>query len=105
MATIFEYLPENTLFVVEDPEAVLDQARRQGSKLRETAAARQAEHRLALPAEEFVALEDEARAALEGRPRVELHPVEVVRLDASPDAPPRVHLRAEPNTTLRAELA
>jgi transcription-repair coupling factor (superfamily II helicase) len=104
MASIFEYLPEDTLVVAEDPEAVLEEARRQASKLRETAAARHVEHRLALPAEEFVLLEDDARAALAARRRVELRPVEVVRFAPEPDAPPRVRVLSEPHTTLRAEL-
>ncbi|HEV3032565.1 MAG TPA: transcription-repair coupling factor [Polyangia bacterium] len=105
METVFDYLPKDALLVVEDPEAVLEAARRQASKLRETVVSRRAEHRIALDAGEFVLLEDEARAALEGRPRVELPPVEVVRFGPQDDgAAPRVHVVAEPNTGLRAEL-
>ena len=103
METVFDYLPAGALVVVEDPEAVLETARRHASKLRETAAARRAEHRLALDADEFVLLEDEARAALEARRRVELRPVEIAPFGAGAAAP-RVYLAAEPNTTLRAEL-
>ncbi|HVR03193.1 MAG TPA: transcription-repair coupling factor, partial [Polyangia bacterium] len=105
METVFDYLPKDAQLVVEDPEAVVEAARRQASKLRETAISRRAEHRIALDAGEFVLLEDEARAALEGRRRVELPPVEVVHFGPGDDgAAPRVHVAAEPNTGLRAEL-
>ncbi|HVU50709.1 MAG TPA: transcription-repair coupling factor, partial [Polyangia bacterium] len=104
METVFDYLPADALLVVEDPEAVVEAARRHASKLRETAQSRRAEHRLALDAHEFVLLEDEARAALEARARVEVRPVEVVRVGDDGSAPPRVRLASEPNTGLRAEL-
>jgi transcription-repair coupling factor (superfamily II helicase) len=58
METVFDYLPPDALLLVEDPEAVVEEARRHASKLRETSHARRAEHRLALDAEEFVLLED-----------------------------------------------
>jgi transcription-repair coupling factor (superfamily II helicase) len=101
MAPLFDYLPADALCVVEDPEAVLEEARRQASKLRETAVARRAEHRLALDAAEFVLLEDEAHAALAARRRVELRAVEVTGGEAPA---PRVRLASDANTTLRAEL-
>jgi transcription-repair coupling factor (superfamily II helicase) len=104
METVFDYLPADALLVVEDPEAVVEAARRHASKLRETAQSRRAEHRLALDAHEFVLLEDEARAALEARTRVEVRPVEVVHAGPEGSAAPRVRLAAEPNTGLRAEL-
>jgi transcription-repair coupling factor (superfamily II helicase) len=104
METVFDYLPPDALLVVEDPEAVVEAARRHASKLRETAQSRRAEHRLALDAHEFVLLEDEARAALEARTRVEVRPVEIVHVADETPAPPRVRLASEPNTTLRAEL-
>jgi transcription-repair coupling factor (superfamily II helicase) len=104
MAPLFDYLPADALCVVEDPEAVLEEARRQASKLRETAVSRRAEHRLALDAAEFVLLEDEAHAALAGRRRVELRAVEVSGGEAESAPAPRVHLASDANTTLRAEL-
>jgi transcription-repair coupling factor (superfamily II helicase) len=104
METVFDYLPRDALLVVEDPEAVVEAARRQATRLRETAQSRRAEHRLALDAHEFVLLEDEARAALAARRRLELRPVEVVHVGPEGSAPPRVRLAAEPNTGLRAEL-
>jgi transcription-repair coupling factor (superfamily II helicase) len=104
METVFDYLPAGALLVVEDPEAVVEAARRHASKLRETAQARRAEHRIALDAHEFVLLEDEARAALEAHRRVEVRPVEVVHAGPEGSAPTRVRLAAEPNTGLRAEL-
>ena len=104
MDTFFDYLPEDALCVVEDPATVIEGARRQSSRLREAAAARQAEHRLALPALDFVLGEDEAAAALETRRRLELRPIEIARFDAGTDAAPRVHLLSTPHTTLRAEL-
>jgi transcription-repair coupling factor (superfamily II helicase) len=104
MVPLFDYLPAGALCVVEDPEAVLEEARRHATKLRETAAARQAEHRLALPAADFVLLEDEAAEALAARRRLEIRPVEIARFHPAADAPPRVHVESEPHTTLRAEL-
>ena len=103
MEPLTAYLPPDALFVVEDPEAVLDQARRMVSKLRESAAARHAEHRLALEPTDFVLSEDEAHAIIADRPRVELRSVEVER-PASDGGPPRLRLLAESNATLRAEL-
>ena len=109
MVPLFDYLPPGSIFVVEEPEAVLDEARRHASKLRETAASRRHEHRLALDATEFVLTEDEAREALVRMRRVELHSVEVEQEGGSAGAgarvaPPRVRLISESNATLRAEL-
>jgi transcription-repair coupling factor (superfamily II helicase) len=104
MDTFFDYLPQDALCVVEDPATVIEGARRQASRLREAAAARQVEHRLALPALDFVLGEDEAATALETRRRLELRPIEIARWSAGPDASPRVHLLSTPHTTLRAEL-
>ncbi len=99
------YLPADALFVIEDPEAVSDQIRRSVSKLRETAAARRAEHRLALEPSAFTLSEDEVAAELQERSRVELHTVELERVAADGDSPPpRIRLAAESNATLRAEL-
>jgi transcription-repair coupling factor (superfamily II helicase) len=104
MAPLFDYLPANALCVVEDPEAVVEEARRQATRLREAAAARHVEHRLALPAGDFVLGEEEAAAALGARRRLELRKVEIARFAPAPDAAPRVHVESEPHTTLRAEL-
>src|SRR5262245_57664535 len=104
MVPLFDYLPADTICVVEEPEAVVDEARRQATRLREAAASRHVEHRLALPAEDFVLGEDEAVAALAARKRLELRAVEVVRVNPPPDAPPRIRVESEPHTTLRAEL-
>jgi transcription-repair coupling factor (superfamily II helicase) len=104
MVPLFDYLPPGALCVVEDPEAVVEEARRQASRLHEAAAARHVEHRLALPAQEFVLGEDEAAAALGARRRLEVRPVEIARFNEAPDAPPRVRIESSPHTTLRAEL-
>jgi len=64
MAPLFDYLPAGALCVVEDPEAVIDEARRSETRLREAASTRHVEHRLALPATDFVLSEDEAAATL-----------------------------------------
>jgi transcription-repair coupling factor (superfamily II helicase) len=104
MVPLFDYLPEGALCVVEDPEAVIEEARRQASRLREAAAARHVEHRLALPAQEFVLGEEEAALALGARPRLEIRPVEVARFNEAPGAPPRVRIESSPHTALRAEL-
>src|SRR5579871_708842 len=104
MASFYDYLPDDALCVVEDPEAVVEEARRQATRLREAAAARHVEHRLALPAQEFVLGEEEAAEAIAARRRLEIRPVEIARFDPAPDAPPRVRIESSPHTTLRAEL-
>ncbi len=104
MASLFDYLPPAAACVIEDPDAVLEEARRRETRLRESAAARQAEHRLALPASDFVLGEDEAAAALAARPRLELRPMEIARARVEPDAPARIHLEATAHTSLRGEL-
>ncbi len=68
MVPLFDYLPPDALCVIEDPEAVVEEARRQESRLRELAASRHVEHRLALPAHEFVLGEEEACAGAGGPP-------------------------------------
>ena len=68
MVPLFDYLPADALCVIEDPEAVVEEARRQESRLREMAAARHVEHRLALPAHEFVLGEEEAACRAGGAP-------------------------------------
>jgi transcription-repair coupling factor (superfamily II helicase) len=118
MAPLFDYLPEESLCVVEDPGAVLEQARRQATRLREAAATRHAEHRLALPAGDFVLGEEEATAALAQRKRLEIRLIEVSGRnhddvdddvqasggDAIAGEAPRVRIESSPHTTLRAEL-
>ncbi|HEY7376057.1 MAG TPA: transcription-repair coupling factor [Polyangia bacterium] len=104
MAPLFDYLPENTICVVEEPEAVVDEARRQATRLREAASSRHVEHRLALPADDFVLGEEEAAAALAARRRLELRAVELIRVNPAPDAAPRIRLESAPHTTLRADL-
>ncbi len=102
MAPLFEYLPADTRLVIEEPEAVIDEARRQASRLRETATARRADHRLALDAGDFVLGEEEARAALAPLARVELRALELQPTGGA--SAPRVHVLSEANTMLRAEL-
>jgi transcription-repair coupling factor (superfamily II helicase) len=104
MVPLFDYLPADALCVVEDPEAVVEEARRQESRLRELAAGRHAEHRLALPAHEFVLGEEEAASALGERHRLEIRPVEIARFNEAPDAAPRVRVESSPHTSLRGEL-
>jgi transcription-repair coupling factor (superfamily II helicase) len=104
MVPLFDYLPGSTVCVVEEPEGVIDEARRQATRLREAAAARHVEHRLALPAEDFVLGEDEAAEALAARQRLELRAVEVVRVNPAADAPPRIRVESSPHTSLRGEL-
>jgi transcription-repair coupling factor (superfamily II helicase) len=106
MGSVFDYLPEGTRLVLEDPGAVLEQARREMTRLRTHAKQRLQDHRLALDPREFVLDEDEAHAALGERQRIELHTVEVERPAAAPGAqrPTRIRLDAMPTTGLRAEL-
>ncbi len=106
MGSFFEYLPEGTRLVVEDPESTLEQARREMSRLREHAKRRLEDHRLALDPSEFLLDKEEARAALLDRPRIEVRTLEVERPAAAPseDRPPRGRLDAVPTAGLRAEL-
>jgi transcription-repair coupling factor (superfamily II helicase) len=103
MATLFEYLPPSTCMVIEDPEAALDQARRELSRLRESAHHRHEEHLLALDPHEFFMDEEAASAALVSLPRVELLTVEVER-GATTDERPRFRIDARPTSGLRADL-
>ncbi len=104
MVPLFDYLPADALCMIEDPEAVLEEARRQESRLRELAASRHLEHRLALPAQEFVLGEEEAALALGARHRLEIRPVEIARSSSTPEASPRVRIASSPHTSLRGEL-
>ena len=105
LGSFFDYLPPQTRVLVEDPTAVLEEARRSFSRVRESAVHRRAEHRLALDAEEFLLDEEQARLALHAWPRLELRTVEVTPAGlAGTPAAPRVRVTAEPNTSLRAEL-
>ncbi len=101
MASFFEYLPQGARLVVEEPDAVVDEARRTAARLGESALARRGGHRLALDARDFVLDEDEARGELGARARLELRLVEIE--NAEPAAT-RLRLHAQANTRLRAEL-
>ncbi len=106
MASFFDFLPDNTRLVIEDPESTLDHARRNLASLCENARRRRAEHRLVLEPDEFLLDEDLARAALYARPRIELHTVEIESRtsDAGETPPLRLRLDAVPTKGLRAEL-
>ena len=105
LGSFFDYLPSQAHVVVEDPVAILEEARRSFSRVRESALHRRAEHRLALDAEEFLLDEEQARLALAAWPRLELRAVEMTPSPAADRPPaPRVRMTAEPNTSLRAEL-
>ncbi len=105
MASVLEYLPAGARLAIEDPEAVLEEARRTVARLRESAAHRRAEHRLALDPGEFVLDEEEAKQAIEGRSRIELLSVEIERKGDHETGPPRVRVASDGNTGLRGELA
>ncbi|HEY0711723.1 MAG TPA: transcription-repair coupling factor, partial [Polyangia bacterium] len=104
MASVLEYLPADTVFVLDDPGAIYEELRRAFSRLRESAEHRRAEHLLALPPDDFMAEPDEVKAALAGRKRVELEPL-VMASSADPAGVTTVHVAAETNSGLRAELA
>ena len=105
LGSFFDYLAPKTRVVVEDPPAILEEARRSFSRVRESAVHRRAEHRIALDAEEFLLDEEQARLALCAWSRLELRTVEVTPPSLADMPPaPRVRVSAEPNTSLRAEL-
>ncbi len=103
MVSALEYLPPEALFVVEDPEAIWEELRRNASRLREGAERRRAEHRLALAPAEFFLDVEQAREELTPRARVELRPLDLP-VEADP-AELAVRVSADSNTSLRAELA
>jgi transcription-repair coupling factor (superfamily II helicase) len=103
MGSALEYLPPDTRFLIEDPEAVWEEVRRNFTRLRESADHRRAEHRLTLPPGEFFLDPDQARQALAGAPRLELRPLDLPGEDAVEALSIRV--LADSNTSLRAELA
>jgi transcription-repair coupling factor (superfamily II helicase) len=106
MDSVFDYLPKHTLLVVEDPDATLEQSRRELSRLRELAQRRRDEHRIALDPHDYYLSEEEARTAIESRTRIELRAVEIEVAAALASEPiPRLSLDAAPTSGLRAELA
>jgi transcription-repair coupling factor (superfamily II helicase) len=103
MVSAVEYLGPDTLFVVEDPEAVWEEARRAFTRLRESAEHRRTEHRLALAPGDFFLEPEAARQALADAPRVELRVLDLPDQDSGEAL--TLRLQAESNTSLRAELA
>jgi transcription-repair coupling factor (superfamily II helicase) len=103
MTSVMDYLPDDALIVLSDPGAIHEELRRSFSRLRESAEHRRAEHLLALPPGDFVLEPEEAEAELEARRRITLEPL--VLTGGSARELQSVHIEAEPNTSLRAELA
>jgi transcription-repair coupling factor (superfamily II helicase) len=104
MGSIFEYLPDSSMLVVEDPGAILEQARRELTRLRASARQREENHRLALDAHEFFLTAEEAAHALSGRRRIEVHAVEIEARELGGTPVPRFRVSALPTSGLRAEL-
>ena len=104
MGSVFDYLPESALLVVEDSGAVVEQARREMTRLRESARHRQEDHRLALDAHEFFLAEEEAAQALSSRRRIEVHAVEIEPGPREKPPAPRLRVASLPTSGLRAEL-
>ena len=106
MASLFEYLPASSYLMVDHPEAILEEARRHLSRLRENAHHRRADHLLALDPHEFFMAEEEVVAAIAAKPRLELRPLEVEpSAGASVPTPARrLRLEARPTHGLRGEL-
>jgi transcription-repair coupling factor (superfamily II helicase) len=104
MGSVFDYLAPDARVVVEDPPAVLEEARRGFSRLRESAHHRREEHRLALDPGEFLLDEELAETILARRPRIELRSLELAAAPSAEADEPRIRFEAEPNTGLRAEL-
>ena len=102
MVPLLEYLPDQPLFVLEDPEGSWEELRRGFSNLRESAERRRAEHRLALDPEAFVVEPDRAHALIEAQTRLELPLIEVLSPSSTGAS---VRITCESNTSLRAELA
>jgi transcription-repair coupling factor (superfamily II helicase) len=103
LAPLDEYLPPGGLWLVDDPEAVLGEIRRETVRAREGCAHAYAEHRLAFPAEDFFVTEQEAAAALGAARRVEARRVSFHRPPGEPEVP-EVRLAADSNAALSAEM-
>jgi transcription-repair coupling factor (superfamily II helicase) len=102
MATLAEYLPPDAVYVLEDPEAIVAEARRELVRAQEAALARRAEHRIALAPEEFVATDRELADWIDRARRVEVRRVELAGEDT---AAPAVRFELASNAELTAELA
>ncbi|MBI5481358.1 MAG: transcription-repair coupling factor [Deltaproteobacteria bacterium] len=103
LAPLDEYLPRDGLWMVDDPEAVLGEIRRETVRAREGCAHARAEHRLAFPAEDFFLTEGESAVALQASRRVEARRVSFHR-GAGEAEVPEVRLHADSNAALSAEM-
>jgi transcription-repair coupling factor (superfamily II helicase) len=110
LAPLDEYLPRDGLWVVDDPEAVRAEIRRETVRAREGCAHAREEHRLAFPAEDFFVTEEEAATALRAARRVEARRVSFLQVPAAgggaadPGVVPEVRLHADSNAALSAEM-
>jgi transcription-repair coupling factor (superfamily II helicase) len=102
MATLGEYLPQGALLLVEDPEAVRAEAHREFVRATEAFHARLAEHRLALPPEEFALDDAGVDQELARHRRVEARRVELHGEEA-PEVPD-LRFEVGTNAELAAEL-
>ena len=73
MASFFDFLPDNTRLVIEDPESTVEEARRNLERLSESASRHRAEQRLVLDPREFLMDDDLARAELRANPHRTAH--------------------------------
>jgi transcription-repair coupling factor (superfamily II helicase) len=107
LAPLDEYLPRDGLWVIDDPEAVLGEIRRETVRAREGCAHAREEHRLAFSAEDFFLTEDEAAAALRAARRVEARRVSFYQGAGAAGDPaplPEVRVVADGNAALSAEM-
>ncbi|MCG5054312.1 MAG: transcription-repair coupling factor [Myxococcales bacterium] len=104
LASFFEYLPADTLLVMEDPQAVSEEAHRNLIRLATSAETRRAEHRIALDPSAFFLELSEAHAAMARHRRLDLLPLAMTSRGEEEGSVPALVLASEPNTTLRAEL-
>ncbi|HEY3358357.1 MAG TPA: transcription-repair coupling factor [Polyangia bacterium] len=101
MGSLAEYVPEGALWLVDDPEAVLEQVRRELVRDGEGCAHARADHRIAFPPEDFWLTEEEAAAALTAARRVETRRI---RWHEPGAAAPDIVLAADNNAALSAEM-
>ncbi len=103
MAGVSEYLPPDAVWLVEEPDEVLAEVRREEVRLAEGFEHRRVEHRIAFAPSAFTVGEDEVRSALASRAQVALRTLE---LEPSPGqaAPVRVRFDVQGNGELAAEL-
>ncbi len=101
LETLFDFLPDDTLVVLDEPEAGFERLERFWVEAAESAEAARASGRVVAPAADLLLSPEEVRGALEQRAPVTLEHLDV----ADAEAGDRIVLAARDHEALRRELA